>query len=458
MTIPATPAAPPGAESITPELATYYGDRRLMWRNLGLILLLNVGWSVCFTVLGPLMQLRLNYLGVSVETLGLLSGVNGWVYSYAVMYFAWKSDHTVSRFGRRIPYLFLTSPIIILAVILFSFVHAIWLLILLALLQMFFTDIKAAVIPLLNIDCMPRRLLARAAAPGAIIMGLVNFMGLRFGMGLADHSETTPYILGAVIVAAVTLVAGFLIKEPPVPIPAKEKFRPWSAMKVAWKHPRTVLLMAAVALFQTFQMVYWGWIWLYAKNVLHMSRTDIGLTTSWSILVSVALSFPIGWMVDRVSPYKILPCYCLLAGTALWFLLHISRPFDLLITASLVAVYASMYGAADIMVYRQSHPSEIGSVTSTNSCLRGFYNGCLGMGGGIFIEKTGGHYDYAFIAAFLLTCLGLVPLFLFRDLTGRASKAVLAHESQVFPASKMSGLVLAQERTELTVAMGGLRS
>jgi hypothetical protein len=189
-----------------------------------------------------------------------------------------------------------------------------------------------------------------------------------------------------------------------------------------------------------------------------MSRTDIGLTTSWSILVSVALSFPIGWMIDRVSPYKILPCYCLLAGTALWFLLHISRPFDLLITASLVAVYASMYGAADIMVYRQSHPSEIGSVTSTNSCLRGFYNGCLGIGGGMLIAKTGGHYDYAFIAAFLLTCLGLVPLFLFRDLTGRASKAALASGHQAFPASKMSGLVLAQERTELTVAMEGLRS
>ena len=458
MTIPATPASASGAESITPELASYYGDRRLMWRNLGLILLLNVGWSVCFTVLGPLMQLRLNYMGVSIETLGLLSGINGWVYSYAVMYFAWKSDHTVSRFGRRIPYLFLASPVIIFAVTFFSFVHAIWLLILLTLLQMFFTDIKAAVIPLLNIDCMPRRLLARTAAPGAIIMGLVNFMGLRFGMGLADRSETMPYILGAIIVAVVTLVAGFWIKEPPVPIPTKEKFRPWSAMKVAWKHPRTVLLMVAVALFQTFQMVYWGWIWLYAKNVLHMSRTDIGLTTSWSILVSVALSFPIGWMIDRVSPYKILPCYCLLAGTALWFLLHISRPFDLLITASLVAVYASMYGAADIMVYRQSHPSEIGSVTSTNSCLRGFYNGCLGIGGGMLIEKTGGHYDYAFVAAFLLTCLGLVPLFLFRDLTGRASKIARASEPQAEAVPEMSGFTLARERVGLAIAPGGPQS
>ncbi len=156
-----------------------------------------------------------------------------------------------------------------------------------------------------------------------------------------------------------------------------------------------------------------------------MSRAETGLIVSWGIIVSLVLSFPMGWLNDRVSPYRILPGYCLLAGIALWFLLHITTPFDLIIVASLVAVMATLYGGADIMVYRGSHPAKIGSVTSTNSCLRGFYNGCTGVLSGFLIEKTGGHYDYAFIAAFVLTCLAMVPLSLFRYLDG---KAILAPE------------------------------
>ncbi len=96
MAAPTNITSQASAEMISPEMARFYGDRPLMWRNLGLIVFLSVGWSLSFTVLGPLMQLRLNKMGVSLETLGLMSGINGWLYSYAVMYFAWKSDHTVS--------------------------------------------------------------------------------------------------------------------------------------------------------------------------------------------------------------------------------------------------------------------------------------------------------------------------------------------------------------------------
>ncbi len=74
------------------------------------------------------------------------------------------------------PYLFISAPIIILSVILFPVVHSLWFLVVLWLLQMLFTDIKAATIPLLNIDCMPRRMLARTAAPAGILTALVTFL------------------------------------------------------------------------------------------------------------------------------------------------------------------------------------------------------------------------------------------------------------------------------------------
>ena len=48
------------AEEASPEMKAYYANRPLMWRNLTMILVLNLGWSMCFTIIGPLMQLRMN--------------------------------------------------------------------------------------------------------------------------------------------------------------------------------------------------------------------------------------------------------------------------------------------------------------------------------------------------------------------------------------------------------------
>ena len=58
-------------------------------------------------------------------------------------------------------------------------------------------DIKAATIPLLNIDCMPRRMLARAGIPAGIAMGILSFLALRYGMKLAEWNELRPILLAA---------------------------------------------------------------------------------------------------------------------------------------------------------------------------------------------------------------------------------------------------------------------
>lgn len=404
------------APATSSELEAYYNNRPLMWRNLGLILLLNLGWAVSFTVISPLIQLKLNSSGVSEGGLGFMAALNGWIYSYAVMYFAWKSDHTVSRFGRRIPYLFLSAPIIIVTVLIFPFTHATWILVILALLQMFFTDIKAATIPLLNIDCMPRRLLARCAAPAGIVMWGMTFLAMRYGMKLSDWSETMPYLIGGGILTLTTLIGGFTIKEPPIAVTTTESFKPWSAMKVAWRDKRTIILMLSTSLFGTYATVYNTWIWLYAKNTLHMTRTETAMTISWAIPVTVALSFPVAWLVDRVSPYKLLPWLCLFAGASLWYILHATTHTALILSGIFNAIAMLLYSASDIMIYRNAPSAEIGSVTSTNSCLRGFYGGCLGLLAGLVIQQTTGHYDYAFILAWLLSTMGLIPLYLYQHL------------------------------------------
>lgn len=404
------------AEMTSPEMAAYYNNRPLMWRNLGLIMLLNLGWLVVFTVVNPLIQLRMNNLGFGEGSLGTLIAVNAWVYSYLVMYFAWKSDHTVSRFGRRVPYLFLSAPFIIVSLFVFPFLDTLWLVAGVWILQSLFMDIKAATIPLLSIDCMPRRMLARAAIPGSIAMGILSFFALRYGMKLADLKEWAPYVIGGSILAATTVVGGLLVREPPVQNPTTEKFKPWSAIKVACEDRRRIVLMLSVSLFQAYLTTYGTWFWLFAQNTLGMSRTVAGQAVAWSALVSILLAVPTCWLVDRVSPYRLLPVFCGLLGLHLVLVFAIHDAFTVMVAACLMAALYPFYGAADMMIYRTADPKVVGSFTSANSCLRGLFLGGLNMGMGFLIQHTGHNYYVAFVAAYILQLLGLVALFSYRHL------------------------------------------
>ena len=91
----------------SPELEKYYADKPLMWRNIALIGLCNIGWGVVGGIVTPLVVLRLLELGLRENIQATINSANGLALAFLVMYFSWKSDHTVSRFGRRKPFLFL---------------------------------------------------------------------------------------------------------------------------------------------------------------------------------------------------------------------------------------------------------------------------------------------------------------------------------------------------------------
>lgn len=415
---------------LSSELTAYYADRRLLWKNVILVLLLNIGWGICFTVVNPLIQLRLSKAGVSDSGIGLIASINSWSYSYLVMYFAWKSDHTVSRWGRRIPYLFLTAPVIILSVILFPLFEQKWILIILAMAQMLFMDIKAATIPLLNIDCVPRRILAQVNSLGAIVGAATGFLAMRYGMRLADAWEYAPYAFGGGILLCTTLLGGFLIKEPPVKCPTNERFKPWSAMAVAWKDKRAILLMIGVGSVNLFGIAYGGWIWLYAGHTLNLSRSDTGSAMSWSILVPLVLSYPIGYLTDRFGSYPMAIVYFLVSVLAAgWSLLYLNNYSGLLVGSLLVGALGPLYSAIDILVYREADAKHIGSVTSTNSCLRGFIAGLSSLGCGALITHFGGNYRIAFVLGIAGTTFGFAFLMLYAYIRyGRRKQREAARE------------------------------
>jgi len=405
----------------SPELAAYYADKPLMWRNIALIGLCNVGWGVVAGIVGPLIVLRLLELGLRENIQATINSANGIALAFLVMYFSWKSDHTVSRFGRRKPYLFLSAPFIIGAIALFPVfdkAHMLWILVLLQLISLFFMDIKSSTFPLLSIDCVPSDVLARANSVLAVVGGIVGFVAMRYAGDLIKIADWLPFALGAGIMTLTTLCA-FWIKEPPIRFPATEKFKLWSTFRVAGKDKRFFWLVAGVGMINGYLVMNNAWIWFWAKETLGLERGEIFSALSWAGLLNIALAYPIGWVIDRFGGFRVVIGFWLGQMACYLWVLNVQDRSGLIILSLATTLVGPLYAGADIMIYKSAPRQDIGSYTSTNSFFRNGYNAFLGLVAGWVIFAFGSNFVIGFSIGMVMSTVGLVMFFIHHRLMRR---------------------------------------
>jgi len=411
-------AAVPG---LSPELEAYYANRPLLIRNIILIMIANAGWVVSLSFITPLIILRLNNIGAGEQTIGTVQSINFWIVGFLVMYFSWKSDHCQAKIGRRLPFLFIAVPVLLLSLVLFPCFSGIPALLALWGLLMLSTDIKGSTLPLLSIDCIPKNILARVLALNAMVYGVVGFLGLRYGIRLADKAEWLPFVIAAAIISLTTLAASF-IKEPPVRIKATTTFKPWSALQVGWADRRKIVMMLGVAMIHSFMIMYNTWVWLYAKNDLHITRADCGDALSWSALVGVLVAFPAGWAIDKLGSYKVVIFFWILEVATFIFAMSVNSIHGLIILSIMVCCMPPLYNGADVMVYKSCDPAVVGSTTASNSFLRNMYIGTVTILSGIMIQATH-NYRTAFLVGIIMSTLGLLMFGIYYLLTHRQTTA-----------------------------------
>ena len=409
-----------------PELLAYYADKTLMWRNIILIGICNVGWGVVAVIVGPLIALRLLELGLRENIQATINSTNGLALSFLVMYFSWKSDHTVSRHGRRKPFLFFSAPFIIASIALFPLfdkAHLLWVLVLLNVTSMFFMDIKSSTFPLLSIDCVPKEVLARANSVLAIASGLVVFVAMRYAGDLIKIADWLPFALGAGIMTMTTLCA-FWIKEPPIRYPTTEKFKLWSTFKVASEDKRFFWLVAGVGMISSYFLMSNTWMWFWAKESLGLERGDIFSALSWAGLLNIVLAYPTGWVIDRFGGFRVvialwigqLACY-------LW-ILNVHDKSGLVVLSLASTMVAPLYAGADMMIYKSAPRKDIGSYTSTKSCFANGYVALLGLVSGWAIFAAGHNYLIGFSIGMTMSTVGLAMFFIHHRLMRRGIKAL----------------------------------
>jgi MFS family permease len=367
------------------------------------------------TIVEPLMNLRLKSIGVSDSGVGLLTSSNLWAVSFLVMYFSWKSDHCTSKLGRRTPFVLLSLPFIILSLVLFPLFSEKWLLIGLMVVYYFFNDMKASTYPLLSIDCVSKEILARVSGLVAIVISLAGFLSSRLGSRLADKHPTMVFVLAVTAMTSATLIALWRIKEPPIYHPAAGKFNLLAPIKVATQDKRILILMLAVALLNAFTMIFNTWVWFYAKTRLGLTIGDTGAAMSWGLLLRIAVSYPAGWLIDRLGSYVALCLQWIFMLSLVLCSIHVTNSNGLILLMVLFSLSTPLQVAGDTILWKSMDKADTGSYTSTVALIRNFCTGTVIAISGFLIKWTGS-YVVAFWFGFALSSVALIVFFIYRHI------------------------------------------
>jgi hypothetical protein len=413
------PNIPPDQE-LSPELTAYFADRRLLRRNVFFIIIGNLGLNLGLGISTTLSIMHMKACGVSDMAIATMSGINLWVVAYLVMYFSWRSDHTVSRWGRRTPFTFISMWFIVITTALFPFYTIPVSLILLYAVKFLFNDMQASTWSLIVFDCVPRHLLGRIMAINTVAAGVTGYLVNRYGMAFAESNEKLVFLLSAGTVLVLLSTAMIGIKEPPIRNPSVTPFRPWSALQLGLKDKRIIMLMLGVTMLYGFLQMWGAWNTLWATNTqgygLGLSKTELGKALSWGSLLSMVIAIPNGYLIDKISGLRIMMLFWLLQlATLAVVLTSVHSSTGLMVVGLMVLSYGGLFTAGDLMVIKSAHPKDIGSVTSSNAFIRNIYNGSLSFCGGIMIAWSGKdqpHYFNALMLGMVMATVGLGILFL----------------------------------------------
>ncbi|MCE0499544.1 MAG: MFS transporter [Methylacidiphilales bacterium] len=402
-------------------------------------------WSVRDRAVGPVMQLLLKNYGASDLVAGLLfgslPGALGLIIGPVVGY---KSDRLRTRWGRRIPFLFVTIPFIVLSVVgmafcpqLGGFLHHFLgrhspganpsILIMLGIFWTLFgisTITAGSVFGALLNDVVPAEVLGRFFGlfrAVSLIAGMIFFFWL---MGVAETHFTLIFLgVGVIYGVGFTLMC-FKVKEgeypPPPGVPGEAK-NPLLAIKsyfkdgfghsyYLWYFGATILAGIGVSTCFNLYSVF------YAKS-LSMDMTTYGKCITLTFFISLCLSYPLGILVDRFHPLRVSIFVLALYTGAMaygFIFVHDAHVFAiaLVVHGVVSGTFFTTSAALGLRLLPRSKFAEISSAGGVLGSLVGIATAPIL---GTFLDYMHHDYRYTFLAGFVFTAASAIAFLILQS-------------------------------------------
>jgi MFS family permease len=291
-------------------------------------------WSLKERSIGQVLQILLMKFGSSDVFTGFLVGsLPAAIAMFLCPIIGYKSDRHRGRWGRRIPFILLPTPVVLIAMVGLAFSPMLGKLIhelfghysiglnasILAFLAFFWTlfafasIIINAVFGALIKDVVPESVLGR-------FYGAFRALSLAAGMvfsywifGLTEAHYILIFIGIGVFYSAGLFLMSWKVKEgsypaPPPPDPARGATGFFKAsagyMKACFGKPYYLILFFVMAA-PSFAFLPFNLFSIFYAKSIHMNMNDYGKYSAIMYFISFLLSYPIGALADRIHPIRI---------------------------------------------------------------------------------------------------------------------------------------------------------
>ncbi len=267
-------------------------------------------------------------------------------------YVAWKSD----TLGKRRPFFMIGFPFTILSLVLLGCMPiffqgdqrgtwiAMAMLLLLNVSLQFWQDVNWGGNESFYADTFEHERLGRAVA----VKNVVNFFAMiamtRYALKWAEKSELIPYLCSAGFIFISFLLVKFALTEGKYgPEPShKERYNVFRHLRLLLNADLFRVAMVS-SIWLTLLATYSMFLSLFATRGLQMGFGDFGKITMWEPVLTLVLSLPVGYAVDRFGPKGVLILGFLIHAAACFFMIYLVNSGATLLMAFLIRAVGTTF-------------------------------------------------------------------------------------------------------------------
>ncbi|MGN6727116.1 MAG: MFS transporter [Tepidisphaeraceae bacterium] len=355
-----------------------------------------------------------------------------------------KSDRYRSRWGRRIPFLLLPTPIIVLSMFGLAFAPAIAVRMfggapasdhsVLLIIAIFWTTFELsatvvnAVFSAFVNDVVPRPFLGRFYGlfrSLSLIAGIIfnytlfgkaseHYTGIFIGSGLLYGIGFTMMCLG--------VKEGEYPPPPPLPAPGEpgsgnvvQRFKSGAItyLRESFSNPYYIAVFLAIAIpniaflpINTFN--------LYFSLSVGLDNDHYGKYLAYTYVISLFQAYPVGWLVDRYHSLRVcMVAVALHAVAALWGGLFVHGPTTFAVAFIATGVLSGTFFTASASLGLMLLPrARFAQFASANAIVQSFGMMLAAPLAGIVLDHTGHKYRLTYTGGFILDVLGIAVMWI----------------------------------------------
>lgn len=406
------------------------------------LLVADIGLAFRGRALGPMIQFLLKGLGASNQVIALATvtfpqGLS-LIFNPVVAHY---SDRCRSRWGRRLPFIFITVPFLTLTMAAMGFTPIVAKYVhsylgtyspgeqtcgLIVFMIIFIIFDLAAIVQgrtwngLIN-DVLPQKVLGRFMAAARIISLLVGIVFNQFFLAHVPNYQLTAFLILSAIYASTMLILVFTIREgeyppPPPPVQSRGLAALWDNakgfLKECYGRPyyRWVMLMLCIddiafSAVNTFS--------LFHAQSLNMDMQTYGTCIAVQFSFALVVAYPIGVLADKYHPFRVSAVALLLYGVfALWSGFNIHNTTTFVIGFMAHGIFATTYNtAAASMAFRLLSRSNYTVLSAGTGIVGTLITMIVTPLLGVLLDQTDSQYRYTYLVGSCYVALG-IPLYI----------------------------------------------